>query len=45
MIVPDKAGELCILARHAPLLGKLRPGLVRLADQFSRPQELFISSG
>ena len=45
MIVPGKAGELCILARHAPLLGKLRPGLVRLADQFDRPQELFISSG
>lgn len=45
VIVPGKAGELCILARHAPLLGKLRPGLVRLADQFGQPQELFISSG
>ena len=45
MIVPGKAGELCILARHAPLLGKLRPELVRLADQFGKPQELFISSG
>ena len=45
VIVPGKAGELCILARHAPLLGKLRPGLVRLADQFDRPQEFFISSG
>ena len=45
VIVPGKAGELCILARHAPLLGKLRPGLVRLADQFDRRQELFVSSG
>ena len=43
--MPGKAGELCILARHAPLLGKLRPGLVRLADQFDRRQELFVSSG
>ena len=45
LIAPGKAGELCILARHAPLLGELRPGLVRLADQFDRPQELFVSSG
>ena len=45
VIVPGAAGELCVLARHAPLLGKLRPGLLRLADQFDQPQELFISSG
>lgn len=45
VIVPGKAGELCVLARHAPLLGKLRPGLVRLANQFDQPQELFVSSG
>ena len=45
VIVPGKAGELCVLARHAPLLAELRPGLVRLADQFDRRQELFVSSG
>ncbi len=45
VIVPGKAGELCILARHAPLLAELRPGLVRLANQFDQQQELFVSSG
>ena len=45
VIVPGKVGELCVLARHAPLLAELRPGLVRLADQFGRRQELFVSSG
>lgn len=45
LIAPGKAGELCVLARHAPLLAELRPGLVRLADQFDQPQELFVSSG
>ncbi len=45
LIAPGKAGELCVLARHAPLLAELRPGLVRLADQFDQPQELFVTSG
>lgn len=45
LVVPGKAGELCILARHAPLLAELRPGLVRWVDDFDRPTELFVSSG
>ena len=45
VIAPGKAGELCVLARHAPLLAELRPGLVRFADPFDQEQELFVSSG
>ena len=45
VVVPGKAGELCILARHAPLLAKLRPGLVRLKNEFDKSQELFVTSG
>jgi len=45
VVVPGKAGELCILARHAPLLATLRPGLVRLRNEFGEPQELFVTSG
>jgi len=45
LIAPGWDGELCILARHAPLLVQLRPGLVRFANQFDEQQELFVSSG
>jgi F-type H+-transporting ATPase subunit epsilon len=45
VIVPAKAGEVCILARHAPLLASMRPGLLRLKNQFDEEQELFVSSG
>jgi F-type H+-transporting ATPase subunit epsilon len=45
VILPSRAGEICILARHAPLLAQLRPGLVRLKTQFDEAQELFVSSG
>jgi len=45
VVVPGKAGDLCILARHAPLLAQLRPGLVRLRNEFGKPQELFVTSG
>ena len=45
VVVPGKVGELCILARHAPLLAELRPGLARVTDPFDAPQELFVSSG
>lgn len=45
VIVPAKAGEVCILARHAPLLTQIRPGLVRLKNQFDDRQEIFVSSG
>jgi F-type H+-transporting ATPase subunit epsilon len=45
VIVPGKMGEVCILARHAPLLTQLRPGLVRLKSQFDEVQTFFVSSG
>lgn len=45
VIVPAKAGDVCILARHAPLLASMRPGLLRLKNQFDEEQELFVSSG
>jgi F-type H+-transporting ATPase subunit epsilon len=45
VILPGAAGEVCILARHAPLLARLRPGLARLTTQFDEEQALFISSG
>jgi len=45
VILPGAAGELCILARHAPLLARLRPGLARLTTRFEEEQTLFMSSG
>ena len=45
VVLPAEAGEICVLARHAPLLTKLRPGLVRLANEFEAEQSFFISSG
>ena len=45
VVLPAETGELCVLARHAPLLTKLRPGLVRLANEFEVEQSFFISSG
>jgi F-type H+-transporting ATPase subunit epsilon len=45
VVVPGKAGDLCVLARHAPLLAQLRPGLVRFKNEFDETQELFVSSG
>lgn len=45
VVLPAEDGEICILARHAPLLTRLRPGLVRLANEFEVEQTFFISSG
>jgi F-type H+-transporting ATPase subunit epsilon len=45
VVVPAKAGEMCILARHAPLLASIRPGLLRLKNPFDEEQELFVTSG
>ena len=44
-VVPAEAGEICVLARHAPLLTRLHPGLVRLANEFDVEQSFFVSSG
>ncbi|HJX17247.1 MAG TPA: F0F1 ATP synthase subunit epsilon [Acidiferrobacterales bacterium] len=45
VVLPAEDGEICVLARHAPLLTRLRPGLVRLANEFEVEQTFFISSG
>jgi len=45
VVIPAEAGEICALARHAPLMTSLRPGLVRFADQFEIEQSIFVSSG
>jgi len=45
VVVPAEAGEVCILARHAPLLTRLRAGLVRLKTRFGEEQAFFVSSG
>jgi F-type H+-transporting ATPase subunit epsilon len=45
VVLPAETGEICVLARHAPLLTRLRPGLVRLANEFEVEQTFFISSG
>ena len=45
VVLPAEDGEICVLARHAPLLTRLRAGLVRLANEFEIEQTFFISSG
>jgi len=45
VVLPAEDGEICVLARHAPLLTRLGPGLVRLANEFEVEQTFFISSG
>lgn len=45
VVVPAESGEICILARHAPLLTRMRAGLVRLKTHFEGEQTFFVSSG
>lgn len=45
VVIPAEAGEICALARHAPLVTRLRPGLVRFANEFEIEQSFFVSSG
>ncbi|MDP1683431.1 MAG: F0F1 ATP synthase subunit epsilon [Burkholderiales bacterium] len=45
VVIPAEAGEICALARHTPLVTRLRPGLVRFANEFEIEQSFFVSSG
>ena len=45
VVIPAEAGEICALARHTPLVTRLRPGLVRFANEFEVEQSFFVSSG
>ena len=45
LIVPTQMGELGILARHAPLLAFLKPGLVRVMLDNKQKYVVFVSTG
>jgi F-type H+-transporting ATPase subunit epsilon len=45
VVIPARAGEICVLARHAPLLTNLKPGLIRLMTAAKVTSEFFVSSG
>jgi len=45
VIIPAQQGEMCVLARHAPLLTNLKPGLIRLLTGANLTYEFFVSSG
>ncbi|MBT9613125.1 MAG: F0F1 ATP synthase subunit epsilon [Burkholderiales bacterium] len=45
VVIPAEAGEICALARHTALVTRLRPGLVRFANEFEIEQSFFVSSG
>ncbi|MDA8384433.1 MAG: F0F1 ATP synthase subunit epsilon [Betaproteobacteria bacterium] len=45
VVVPGERGELGIYPRHAPLLGRIRPGSVRVKIPFQAEEELIYVSG
>ena len=45
LVAPAEMGEVGILARHAPLLARLRPGLVRVVQEPDCDESFFISGG
>jgi len=45
VVVPAETGELGILPRHAPLLARLKSGLVRVVLNPEQEEAFFISSG
>lgn len=45
VIIPAAQGEICALARHAPLLTRLKAGLIRLKLDARTTYEFFVSSG
>lgn len=45
VFVPGERGELGILPRHAPLLARLKPGLVRVIQPTPDIEMFFISGG
>ncbi|HEB59034.1 MAG TPA: ATP synthase F1 subunit epsilon [Gammaproteobacteria bacterium] len=45
LFVPTQLGELGILARHAPLIGFLKPGLVRVMLEDQQLEAVFVNSG
>ena len=45
LVAPTAMGEVGILARHAPLLARLRPGLVRIVREPDYEESFFVSGG
>lgn len=45
VVAPAALGEVCILPRHAPLLTKLLPGVVRLETDRGESQSFYLSGG
>lgn len=45
LIAPTEMGEIGVLARHAPLLTLLRPGLVRVVREPDYDESFFVSGG
>jgi len=45
VFVPAEMGELGILPRHAPLITRLRPGLLRVEVDPHREEYFFVTSG
>ncbi len=45
VVAPGVMGEMAILPRHAPLLARLKPGLVRVRINEQEERSFFISGG
>ena len=45
VVVPGSEGEMTILARHAPLMTALRPGVVVVQETGAAPRRLFVQGG
>lgn len=45
LVAPTEMGEIGVLARHAPLLTRLRPGLVRVTREPELDESFFVSGG
>jgi F-type H+-transporting ATPase subunit epsilon len=45
IIAPADQGELAVLARHAPLLSRLKSGLIRVVQDDGHEEHFFVSSG
>jgi F-type H+-transporting ATPase subunit epsilon len=45
MIAPGEIGELGILARHAPLMTRVRPGTLRVKGRDGKEELIYVSGG
>lgn len=43
--VPGEEGDFGVLARHAPLISTLRPGVIKVHDGGSITQQIFVAGG